>query len=72
MMMAENEWLCGKLAAAYLATLGCFVSPKTLANLRSNNNRGRGPAFTRSRWKTVRYLKVDLDAWAKRETVRIE
>jgi hypothetical protein len=70
--MPDNEWLCSKQAAEYLASVGCFVSHRTLANLRSNNNRGAGPSFTRTRWRTVRYRKTDLDAWANRETVRIE
>jgi hypothetical protein len=70
--MGANDWLSGKKASLYLEALGCFVSHKTLANYRCNNNAGRGPSFVRTGWKTVRYLKTDLDAWAKRQMVRVE
>jgi hypothetical protein len=70
--MAKGDWLCCKQVAAYLTEVGCPISHKTLANLRINNNAGKGPSYVRSGWKTVRYLKADLEAWAKRQMVRVE
>jgi hypothetical protein len=70
--MVESDWLCTKEASSYLKTIGCFISPKTLANLRNNNNAGKGPTFSRTRWKTVRYLKADLQAWAAQNVERVE
>jgi hypothetical protein len=72
MEMAESDWLRPKQAANYLANLGCFFSPRTLSNLRSNNNAGKGPPFVRSGSKTIRYLKSDLEEWARKQVVRIE
>lgn len=68
---AESEWLSRKEAAIYLTKRGCPISAGTLRNLASNNNAGKGPPFSRVRWKFVRYSRVDLDEWAKRETVRV-
>lgn len=59
-------------AAAYLASKGITIAVQTLANMASNNNAGRGPAFTRIGWRSVSYSKADLDAWAKQYVVRIE
>lgn len=67
-----DEWLSRKEAARYLESIGCPVSARSLETRAANNNEGRGPPFTRVGWKTVRYRKADLDAWAKREAVRVE
>lgn len=64
-------WFSRKQAANYLTSMGCPISAATLGNLANNNNRGKGPPYTRFRWSQVRYLKTDLDAWAAREAVRI-
>lgn len=68
---AESEWLSRKEAARYLAAIGCPISVRMLEIRAANSNRGKGPPFTRIGWKTVRYSRVDLDEWAKRETVRV-
>jgi hypothetical protein len=66
-----KDWLSRKEAAIYLSSIGCRISPRTLANLAANNNAGKGPPFKRFRWKLVQYRREDLDAWAKRECVEI-
>jgi hypothetical protein len=68
----ESEWLSRKEAAAYLEAIGCPLTAGTLRNLAANGNAGRGPPFTRVRWKLVRYSRIDLDQWARREAVRVE
>lgn len=68
----DKEWLSRKEAAAFLESIGCPVSPRSLANMASNNNAGKGPSFQRTRWKIVRYRKRDLEEWAYRETERIK
>jgi hypothetical protein len=60
-----QEYMTRKEAAEYLTSLGCPVSPNTLANKAANNNQGRGPEFIASGWKTVRYARAALDKWAK-------
>jgi hypothetical protein len=70
--MPVDEWLATKDASKYLETIGCFVSPKTLANMRANANAGKGPSFTRTRLKAIRYLKADLKFWALMNVERIE
>ena len=71
-MTADAEWLTRKEAAKYLATLGCPMSPKTLANLAANGNAGKGPPFTRARWTIARYTKGDLEAWAESQMRRVK
>ncbi len=68
----QSEWLNRKEAAIYLAKIGCPVSGRTLDTLAQNNNEGGGPSFVRIRKKFVRYNRSDLEAWAKKVTVRIE
>ena len=70
--VSESDWFRSKEASAYLATLGCFVSHRTLDNMRAKNNAGGGPSFIRTGWSTIRYHKTDLDLWAKKQTVRVE
>ncbi len=62
-----------KQAAKYLREAWSInIAPKTLANMASNNNAGKGPAFTRYSWKTVLYEQADLDAWGRQNAVRVE
>lgn len=67
----EKDWLSRKEASIYLTRLGCAIAPQTLAKLASNNNRGKGPSFTRNGWKMVQYARADLDAWAAQRMVRV-
>ena len=67
----QKEKFSRKEAARYLTALGYRISPKTLQNLASNNNRGDGPPFTRCGWKAVSYERTDLDAWAQARMVKI-
>lgn len=72
--MAEHtasDWLNRKRASAFLASLGCPISVRTLEQWAANNNRGKGPPFNRVRTKIIRYLKDDLRDWAAKETRRI-
>lgn len=63
--MGNDEWMNRKQAAIYLTDEArCPISARTLANMAQKSNSGNGPAFTRSGWRTVRYRKDDLDAWA--------
>jgi hypothetical protein len=66
-----KDWLSRKEAAIYLSSIGCRISPRTLANLAANNNAGKGPPFKRFRWKLVQYRRLDLDTWAQRECVEV-
>ena len=70
-MASDLDWLTRKEAAKFLATLGCGVSAKTLANLAANGNAMRGPPFTQTRWKHVRYRRGDLSAWAAEQSRRV-
>lgn len=74
MSEAPGDWLTRKDASAYLGKIGLPMAPHTLANRAANNNRGKGPPFHRLRggWNCVWYKRSDLDAWAKRELVRVE
>jgi hypothetical protein len=65
------RWLTRKEAAHYLCQLGFSMTPRTLEGMAANNNSGKGPAFTRFGWRTVRYLKEDLDSWAKSRKTRV-
>lgn len=71
-MAQPTPWLNRKQAAAYLTEAGCSVSPKTLGNLASNENSGKGPAFHRNGWSRVVYHKTDLDTWRQKRLVRVE
>ena len=68
----KPEWMNRKQAANYLTERGCPISAGHLANLAKNDNSGKGPPYTRFRWRSVSYSKDDLDAWIARESVRIE
>lgn len=61
-----------KEAAMYLTGRGYPITAATLAKYAANNNAGKGPSFTRFRWKMVRYKREDLDVWAEREGTRVE
>jgi hypothetical protein len=60
-----------KEAARYLTDNGLPISVQTLANMASNNNKGKGPPFDRVAWGMVRYRREDLDKWSRARTVRI-
>jgi hypothetical protein len=66
-----QEWFTRVEAAAYLASIGCPVSVRSLEKKASNHNEGKGPAFTRVGWRTVKYNRRDLDTWAFQQTVRV-
>jgi len=68
----ERIWLTRKEAAAFLTRIGCPISVWTLAQMAVNNNAGKGPAFTRTGWKTLRYEPADLRAWAEKKITRVE
>lgn len=70
-VLDPDDYLSRKEAAKYLSSIGCPLAEGTLANMASNNNRGRGPRFVRIRWQIIRYQRRDLDAWvvANREVV---
>jgi hypothetical protein len=68
---SHPAWLNRKEAARYLKSLGWAVTPRTMENWAANNNLGKGPAFTRFGWKTVRYLKEDLDSWSEARKARV-
>lgn len=67
----QKDWLSRKEAANYLTSKGCRITAKTLANMASNNNALKGPAFTRTSWKGVQYLRIDLDRWFDARAQRI-
>jgi hypothetical protein len=71
-MVERRNWLNRKEAAAYLRERGMKISAQTLAKLASNNNAGKGPSFTRFRWNSVVYARVDLDTWLEHERKRVE
>lgn len=68
----EQQMLTRKQAAYWLTMRGCITSAKTLTNLASNNNAGKGPPFYRMGWRSVGYLEADLDAWRRQRMRRIE
>jgi len=70
-MADEKEWLNRKDAARFLTSIGCPISPGTLANYASNNNAGKGPPFTRFRWNRVSYHKPELRLWAARQSIKV-
>lgn len=63
--------LSRKEAASYLTSIGCPISPGTLAKLAMDDNVAGGPSFTRVRRKRVWYSRTDLEVWAKRQYVRV-
>lgn len=65
--MVDKEFLSRKEASAFLHSLGCPISPRTLEKMACNNNAGHGPPYTRYRWKQVTYARADLIEWAKKE-----
>jgi hypothetical protein len=71
-MTELDQWLTRKKAVAYLERLGCPISIRTLEKWASNDNAGKGPPFSRSRKRIVRYKLSDLSAWASKEIVRVE
>lgn len=69
--MNDATPLSRKEAAAYLTSIGCPISAKTLSNLGADDNARRGPPFTRVLNRRVWYSREDLTAWAKGQTVRV-
>lgn len=70
--LSKKLWLSRKEAVIYLESIGCPISQGTIENLAMNNNAGHGPPYSRIRKKVVRYNRCDLDAWALRNTERVE
>jgi hypothetical protein len=71
--MSDTEvYYSRKAAARYLESIGCPISPRTLAKMASNDNERRGPPYLRFRWRNVRYAKSDLHTWAKKQVTRVE
>jgi len=70
-MAVKDFGITRKEAAAYLSDLGYPMTAENLGKLASNNNKGKGPPFTRIGWKHVRYAKADLDAWAAKRIERV-
>ena len=70
--MTEDDLLGRKQAAAYLTGLGVSIAPKTLGNLASNQNAGKGPPFLRIRWRQVKYRRAELAAWAKAQIKKVD
>jgi hypothetical protein len=68
----DETWLTRRAAAEYLTRIGCPVTKRTLERKAANGNLGRGPPYTRTGWRIVRYLQADLDDWAEKRKVRIE
>lgn len=71
-MLSDIPTLTRKQAAAYLTSLGCRITARTLEVLACNNNKGGGPAYTRIGWKMVLYSQSDLQTWARKRMVRVE
>jgi hypothetical protein len=71
-MRPEETWLTRRSAAIYLTRIGCPIAKRTLDKMAVKNNSGKGPPFTRVRWKTVRYRQSDLDAWAQTQMEFVE
>jgi hypothetical protein len=68
----DKNWMRRKEAASFLSSIGCPMTYRALEKAASNGNAGKGPAFYRRGWKTVRYHRSDLEAWAKKESRRVE
>lgn len=64
-------WLTRKEAAHYLTRRGCQLSEQTLRHWACDNNRRGGPPFYRNGWKSIRYLKTDLDLWREKRMERV-
>jgi hypothetical protein len=71
MAASPNCWLTRKEAAAFLGTIGCPISHRTLANMAAKDNAMGGPPFQRVRRKIVRYQRDDLVRWAQQSSVRV-
>lgn len=67
--MGDNDFLNRKSAVAYLNKIGFAVSHSTLERLALQ---GKGPPFTKTLQRIVRYRRADLDAWAVKNMERIE
>jgi hypothetical protein len=71
-LAAFPDSMSRKEAARYLTALGYRITPKTLTNMASNNNKGKGPPYTRTGWNhPVSYSRFDLDAWFAARTRKV-
>lgn len=68
----DSAWVTRKQAAAFLETIGCPISPSTLANMAQKDNSGRGPPYQVVSRRIVRYRVEDLRRWATARTRRVE
>lgn len=69
MAAIDDTYLNRKDAARFLSRLGCGTTARFL---RDKAYAGGGPPFNLTGKRIVRYAKVDLEAWAKANTKRIE
>lgn len=70
-MVEKEVWFTRKGAALYLTSLGVEIKHAYLAKLAMPENKGKGPPFVRTGWRTVRYAKSELDAFAAPKLVRL-
>ena len=63
-----EDWLTRGQALRYLAERGAPISPRTLE--RWAKQPGRGPAHI-AFYRTLRYLRADLDDWIRRTVRRV-
>ncbi len=64
--LASKEYLTRKEAAAFLRSIGFPIAPSTLATLTSH---GKGPPYMRLLHKIGTYKRVDLEGWARENSV---
>ena len=60
----DDEWMSRRAAAAYLTSIGCPVSWKTLANKACSKSADKGPAYVVSGWRSIAYSQSELDRYA--------
>lgn len=70
-MVVPTEYLTREQAADYLNSIGYPIKKRTLDKLAEDDNSGRGPPFTRTGWRTVRYERSDLDIWASKRKQKV-
>lgn len=67
-MVAKEIWLTRKAAAIYLSDRGVPMKHEYLAKLALPENKGKGPKFLKSGWRTVRYAVSELDNFISLKT----
>lgn len=65
------DWMPRKLAARFLQAIGCPISYKTLERMAERSHKRKGPPYNVV-YDRIFYGKADLEAWAKKVTVRVE